>query len=963
MAKSRVLAQSPGVMDGSGLTSAREWAQIAAAGARLANIGGDALEREAHAAKVGRVAERDVADKRKALDLENQYSENPEAFEKAWQGYSDGVLGSVEPELVNYSRTSLENFGNAAYGRILERRRSRDRAADGERVTALVQSSVDDLGSIAMRGELSTPTGVAATEKLKNVLAGAVTAGLMTQERADLRIKQSLSDASAESTLYAAKGVYDANRATGGDALGATRKFVDEKIINNPELALSPDERRAYAAKINATLGAEEATRKQDLSIARKAAQDAQAALTAGVRVSPETIDSLADQLEANGGQADAARLRAAATRADEVRAFGQQPLAAQNERVSSLTHSVAGNANAKSAMDYLAESDLGLTREQAAGIVGNLMQESRLNPGARNRGDGNDGSDSIGIAQWNGDRARALETYAQRTGGDAGDVKTQLGFIVEELKTSEGGVLAALKAAKTPEEAAAAFISFERPKGWTAENPRGGHGWDSRRRYAESAAGGGGADGDDLRLAKDLQGELGKEVDRQWTKAKADFDAGARPSPAALSDIITGATLAGDSDLLEEIAERVDRYDMQRELGQASLGDQQAAATTLDQAGSNGLLAPGRAAWVRDAAAVRDATISGLESDPVALVAQRFPDRFKVPAPLDISNSANLQAGLRQRAAMVQFGQQVYGTPALSVLGPGDMAAVQSVLDGPDPTAKLRVVADLTQALPPDVRMATWAKLGQKGPAAALSSFAGGMMSADPQVAQGILRGQTALVAEPRFAPREGSEGQAFNEALDAALPAATFGVEARAGEAGGYVVMRRAITARYADLSATVGDTSGKVDQNRMQRAVDDVTGGVLQHNGAPLIAPARGMSQAQFDALLFGITDADLAGVSTLSGTPITAEFLRGSAKLESRSDGTYRVRLNNDPARPSYAVQDSGHPAIPPGIFILDLRGRRPAAIPSWNSTPAGAPLSSWNFSSSPPGGLDTSWPRP
>ncbi len=41
--------------------------------------------------------------------------------------------------------------------------------------------------------------------------------------------------------------------------------------------------------------------------------------------------------------------------------------------------------------------------------------------------------------------------------------------------------------------------------------------------------------------------------------------------------------------------------------------------------------------------------------------------------------NSTNLQAGLRQRAAMVQFGAQVFGSPALSALDPGDMAAVQS--------------------------------------------------------------------------------------------------------------------------------------------------------------------------------------------------------------------------------------------------------------------------------------------
>ncbi|QIB35807.1 hypothetical protein [Ancylobacter pratisalsi] len=364
---------------------------------------------------------------------------------------------------------------------------------------------------------------------------------------------------------------------------------------------------------------------------------------------------------------------------------------------------------------------------------------------------------------------------------------------------------------------------------------------------------------------------------------------------------------------MLEDLGDRLARHDLSRELGQSSLTEQDAAVSTLQQAGSAGLLSPGQSAWIKDATEVRDSTISGLERDPVALVAQRFPERFKAPAPLDITDRAKFQDALRQRAAMVQFGAQLYGTRPLSVLGPGDLAAVQSVLDGPDPTAKVRLAADLTQALPEGVRMSTWAALGQKGPAAALTSFAGGLMPADPDVA-----------AEPRYAPKAGTEGEAFREGLDKALPATAFGSNSRTGETGPYAVLREAVRARYADLSATVGDTTGRLDENRLQRAVEDISGGVLSHSGSPLIAPERGMSQRDFDGILSGITEADLAGVSTLSGSAVTPEYLRNSASLETIGQGRYFVRLNRDPARPSYAVRD-GQP------FMLDLRDRQPAPV--------------------------------
>jgi hypothetical protein len=138
---------------------------------------------------------------------------------------------------------------------------------------------------------------------------------------------------------------------------------------------------------------------------------------------------------------------------------------------------------NAKLAFDYFVSQ--GLTPVQAAGIVGNLQGESGqgLNTNTINPGDGRDGSDSIGIAQWNSTRAQALRNYAASKGTPHTDLNTQLEFLHSELKGPEKAAYDKLLAAQTPEEATRAFLAFERPKDW---NVPGSH--PNRVQYAAKA-------------------------------------------------------------------------------------------------------------------------------------------------------------------------------------------------------------------------------------------------------------------------------------------------------------------------------------------------------------------------------------------------------------------------------------------------------------------------------------------
>ena len=118
-----------------------------------------------------------------------------------------------------------------------------------------------------------------------------------------------------------------------------------------------------------------------------------------------------------------------------------------------------------------------GYSPQAAAGLVGNLVQESNVRP------DGvvGDNGTAFGVAQWRGDRLANLQRFAQGNGQDWRTLDAQLGFLDHELHTTERTAGDALRAAPDVRAATRAAISFERPQGWTVDNPEAGHGWANR--------------------------------------------------------------------------------------------------------------------------------------------------------------------------------------------------------------------------------------------------------------------------------------------------------------------------------------------------------------------------------------------------------------------------------------------------------------------------------------------------
>jgi len=112
-------------------------------------------------------------------------------------------------------------------------------------------------------------------------------------------------------------------------------------------------------------------------------------------------------------------------------------------------------------------QGDLGLTRAQAAGVLGNFKRETGQDLAtSRNEGGGMGlptGRGGYGLAQWTRSRQQDLIRFAGSP-EKAADLNTQLQFLKHELTGSERRALDSLRKAQTPEEAAFVFDrDFER--------------------------------------------------------------------------------------------------------------------------------------------------------------------------------------------------------------------------------------------------------------------------------------------------------------------------------------------------------------------------------------------------------------------------------------------------------------------------------------------------------------------
>lgn len=190
-----------------------------------------------------------------------------------------------------------------------------------------------------------------------------------------------------------------------------------------------------------------------------------------------------------------------------------------------------------------------GYSQTQAAGIIGNLLTESGLNPSAVG-----DNGKAYGIAQWN-DRQPKLREWAARTGRNVGDEYAQADFMMHELNTSESEAGAMLRAATTIEEAVNAIVHFERPSGYNASQRNAADAMHYDRRLGSAMTVAGIPIGEEGRIVTDTSKEAADNV-RETTAASVQnaMDQAIRDAELVAaqtaSAVITGSATSIDSAL-----------------------------------------------------------------------------------------------------------------------------------------------------------------------------------------------------------------------------------------------------------------------------------------------------------------------------------------------------------------------------------------------------------------------------
>ena len=197
-------------------------------------------------------------------------------------------------------------------------------------------------------------------------------------------------------------------------------------------------------------------------------------------------------------------------------------------------------------AIDFLMKQ--GFTANQAYGIVGNLIQESQLDPTVINA------SGHKGIAQWDAWRWSQLEKFASENNSDPWAYETQLAYLVHEIQTTyheQWQQVLANATSQTPEEYAHFFDKYIEVSGGGETR--------ERQQYARELAntGYGQDDAHGAERANKIVEKQNKidELARKLAKAEAEMENAMKPKEQA--------DLAKESQALKEkLQETMKKYD-----------------------------------------------------------------------------------------------------------------------------------------------------------------------------------------------------------------------------------------------------------------------------------------------------------------------------------------------------------------------------------------------------------------
>ena len=318
---------------------------------------------------------------------------------------------------------------------------------------------------------------------------------------------------------------------------------------------------------------------------------------------------------------------------------------------------------------------------------------------------------------------------------------------------------------------------------------------------------------------------------------------------------------------------------------------------------------------FLKDAEAALTRKREALNNDPLRFAATVgvIP---QLPA-VDWSQPEAAKAALQQRQHLSLVTAANYKLGTVPVFDRAEIDQIRNAWGRADSSTRARILGTLAESLDADHLAVTTEKFAGDLPELA---WAANLHRQNQDIATSIVRGATILETQKGVGPSNSAD---FRAAVDEYLGTAmsrTF--ETR------HAVLKAAL-AHYADVSAQAGNTSGIFDQDRLERAIDAVTGGVVTWRGQKLIAPQYGMTTSGFRDVMDSLTAEDLQGAQTPKGTAVTSRDILKMGTLHNRQNGQFSVVLS--------VVLNDNVPVLGPDgrPFVLDLSQKKP---PTWADRP-------------------------
>jgi hypothetical protein len=627
----------------------------------------------ARAVKVGALAEADGNADRQDIGLRQQYRDNPDGYVAAAAAFKQKSVEQMNevagPEVATALGRSIDQKTTLTYRGLLNEKERLDLERADNSITAGINSASDDAIAMARGGaKPDDPAMQSALSKYSTLLQEKLNNPRLayTKEQFDL------DTASFNGQIAGARNLYHVDQVYQQQGYAAAMDSAKD-ILTNPDYKLNETQRQGFYSRSVGEIRANEAIRRQDVTEARTAFRELSVASQLGQRIEPDEVESVRQAFRSANYPAGVAMVDAAFAHKDLHDDFGRQPLGEQTQQL----NAIKGAAAAKSAFQFF--TDKGYSKEAAAGIVGNLVWESGLNPSVP----GDQGT-SGGLAQFHGDRLTALKQYAASQGKPWTDFQTQLQYIDRELNSNESVTRGLLRTATTPEDAAAIFAGgYERPKG----TDYSGRQALARSVFSGRASDGSGGPGVQSWLIANRQATVKDAAATAWKQVMDDWSAGkgGGPSPARANEILDAARVSGNVDLQATIARDMDTIDKVQRISQLPVAQQAATELELRRRLANGSATPGADLIEKQLTAKTQAITEGLKQNPIATAVANFPDKFKTPPPLDFSSPDNLVAGIKMRSQIAGAEAANYQTGPLPILDRADVDQLTGALKGKD--------------------------------------------------------------------------------------------------------------------------------------------------------------------------------------------------------------------------------------------------------------------------------------